>query len=95
MPKNSSPVRGGSALMVRMAATFGAGTIVGGASLTGQPTVGAVLAAAIVVGPLIVDVIRTLTQRQVAQTASEIARNSDEDAVKRIGALADVIDKLR
>lgn len=95
MPKNSSPIRRGSALATRTVPSLGAGAVVGGAALAGHPIIGAVVAAAIVAGQVAVEIVRVRTQRQVARAAAEIARNSDEDAVKRIGALTELIEKLR
>ncbi len=95
MLRKSSPARRGTTLAARTLPTLGAGTVAGGAALAGHPAAGAVVAAVIVAGQLAVELMRALTQRQIAKTASEIALNSDDDVVKRIGALTDLIDKLR
>jgi len=90
MLKNSSPHSRGRALVAKALPTVGAGTAAGGAALAGHPTAGAVAAVAIVAGQLVVVGTPVLAASLIA-----LFKKNGTDAVKRIGALTDLIDKLR
>jgi hypothetical protein len=109
MPKSSSPRRLG-AIVAHTGPAVGASSIAGGAAWAGRPVAGVVIAAVIMATQLVAEVPRALTaltqrraalavtetQHQVALAATEIALKNDSDnAVKRIGALTELIDKLR
>ncbi len=90
MLKNSSPDRRGRAVAARVLPTVGAGAAAGGGALAGPPTAGAVAAAVIVAGQLVVVGTPVLAASLIA-----LFNKNGADAVKRIGALTDLIDKLR
>jgi hypothetical protein len=68
----------------------GAGAVAGGGAWAGHPAAGLAVAAAIVAGQLAV-----LGAPVVAASLIALFRKDTKDAVKRIGALTDLIDKLR
>jgi len=91
MPKNSSQTPGARAVLVaRTLPAVGAGAAAGGGALAGHPTAGVAIAVAIVVGQLVV-----LGAPVLAASLIALFRKDAKDAVKRIGALTELIDKLR
>ena len=90
MLKNSSPARRGTGLMARVLPPLGAGAAAGGGALAGHPQAGAVAAVAIVAGQLAI-----IGTPVMAASLIALFKKNGADAVKRIGALTDLIDKLR
>jgi hypothetical protein len=90
MLRSSSPTRHGTKIAARVLPAVGAGSVAGGSALAGHAGAGAVAAAAIIAGQLAIVGMPVLAASLIA-----LFKKNGTDAVRRIGALTDLIDKLR